>query len=151
MGSLAFRRSLIRAFGGFHAWAYEVSGGRWGGRLQGLPMVLLHLIGRKSGKLRRTPLLYMKAGEDLVIVASFYGSPGHPAWYHNLMANPECDIRMGRRRYRVRARTAKSEEREKLWPLLVDFYPDYAAYQSRTDREIPVVILSPAGGGAKAS
>lgn len=151
MGSLAFRRSLIRAFGDFHAWAYEVSGGRWGGRLQGLPMVLLHLIGRKSGKSRRTPLLYMKAGEDLVIVASFYGSPGHPAWYHNLMANPECDIRVGPRRYRVRARTAKSEEREKLWPQLVDFYPDYAAYQSRTDREIPVVILSPTAGGAKAS
>ncbi len=106
-------------------------------------MVLLHLIGRKSGKPRPTPLLYMKDGEDLVIVASFYGSPGHPAWYHNLMANPECDVREGRRRYRVRARTATPEEREKLWPRLVDLYPGYAVYQSRTDREIPVVILSP--------
>jgi deazaflavin-dependent oxidoreductase (nitroreductase family) len=144
MDSLALRRSLIRAFGSFHAWTYEASAGRWGGgRLLGLPMVLLHLVGRKSGKPRRTPLLYMKVGDELVIVASFYGSPGHPAWYHNLMANPECDIREGRRRYRVRAHTATSEERQKLWPRLVDFYPDYAIYQSRTDREIPVVILSP--------
>ncbi|MHC4505290.1 MAG: nitroreductase family deazaflavin-dependent oxidoreductase [Planctomycetota bacterium] len=143
MDSLAFRRSLIRAFGSFHAWAYEASAGRWGGQLLGLPMVLLHLVGRKSGKPRWTPLLYLKVGEDLVIVASFYGSPSHPAWYHNLMANPECDIRQGQRRYRVRARTATSEERQKLWPRLVAFYPDYAIYQSRTDREIPVVILSP--------
>ena len=143
MDSLAFRRSLIRAFGSFHAWAYEASGGRWGGRLKGLPMLLLHLVGRKSGKPRRIPLLYLKAGEDLVIVASFYGSPGHPAWYHNLMASPECDVREGRRRYRVHARTATPEERETLWPRLVDFYSDYATYQSRTDREIPLVILSP--------
>ena len=143
MDSLAFRRSLIRAFGNFHAWAYEASGGRCGGRLLGLPMVLLHLVGRKTGKPRRTPLLYMKDGEDVVIVASFYGSANHPAWYRNLMVNTECDIRMDRRRYRVRARTATLEEREKLWPRLVDFYPDFAVYQSRTDREIPVVILSP--------
>ncbi len=144
MDSLALRRSLIRAFGNSHAWAYEASGGRWGGRLAGLPMVLLHLVGRKSGKPRRTPLLYMKDGGDVVIVASFYGSASHPAWYHNLMANPECDIRVDRRRYRVRARVATSEERKKLWPRLVDHYPGYAAYQSRTDREIPVAILSPA-------
>jgi deazaflavin-dependent oxidoreductase (nitroreductase family) len=143
MGSLAFRRSLIRAFGKFHAWAYEASGGRWGGRLMGLPMVLLHLVGRKTGKPRRTPLLCLEDGEDVVIVASFYGSAEHPAWFRNLMAAPECDIRVGRRRYRVRARTATQEEREKLWPRLVAFYPDYAVYQSRTDREIPVVILSP--------
>jgi deazaflavin-dependent oxidoreductase (nitroreductase family) len=143
MDSLAFRRSLIRVFGGFHAWVYESSRGRWGGRLLGLPMVLLHLVGWKTGKPRPTPLLYMKDGEDVVIVASFYGSANHPAWYRNLMANTECDIRADRRRYRVRARTATLEEREKLWPRLVDFYPDYAVYQSRTDREIPVVILSP--------
>ena len=143
MSSLAVRRSLIRAFARFHAWAYEASGGRWGGRLMGLPMVLLHLVGRKTGKPRRTPLLYLEDGEDVVIVASFYGSAKHPAWFRNLMAAPECDIRIGRRRYRVRARTATKEEREKLWPRLVDFYPDYAVYQSRTDREIPVVILSP--------
>lgn len=143
MDSFAFRCSLIRAFGHFHGWAYEKSGGRWGGRLLRLPMVLLYLIGRKSGKLRRTPLLYLKDGDDLVIVASFYGSPGHPAWYHNLVANPEFEVREGRRRYRVRARTATAEERQRLWPQLVDFYPDYAVYQSRTNREIPVVILSP--------
>jgi len=143
MDFFAFRCSLIRAFGSFHAWAYEASGGRWGGRLLGLPMVLLHLVGRKTGKPRRTPLLYMKDGEDVVIVASFYGSADHPAWYRNLMVHAEFDIRMDRRRFRVHARTASLEEHEKLWPRLVDFYPDYAVYQSRTDREIPVVILSP--------
>jgi deazaflavin-dependent oxidoreductase (nitroreductase family) len=85
----------------------------------------------------------MKDGEDVVIVASFYGSANHPAWYRNLMVNTECDIRIDRRRYRVCARTATLEERGELWPRLIDFYPDYAVYQSRTDREIPVVILSP--------
>jgi deazaflavin-dependent oxidoreductase (nitroreductase family) len=143
MEPFALRRSLIRAFGDFHAWAYEASGGRWGGRLKGLPMALLHLVGRKSGEPRPTPLLYMRDAEDLVIVASFYGSPRHPAWYHNLVANPECDVRVDRKRYRVRARTATPEERAVLWPRLVDHYPGFAAYQSRTDREIPVVILSP--------
>jgi len=106
-------------------------------------MVLLHLVGRKTGKPRPTPVLYLKDAEDVVIVASFYGSAEHPAWFRNLMAAPECDIRIGRRRYRVRARTATPGERERLWPRLVDFYPDYAVYQSRTDREIPIVILSP--------
>jgi deazaflavin-dependent oxidoreductase (nitroreductase family) len=143
MDTLAFRCSLIRAFGNFHAWAYEATGGRCGGRLMGLPMVLLHVVGRKTGKPRPTPLLYMKDGENVVIVASFYGSANHPAWYRNLMVNTECDIRIDRKRYRVHARTATSEEREKLWPRLTDFYPNYAAYQFRTDRVIPVVILSP--------
>jgi len=143
MDSFAFRLSLIRAFGDFHAWAYEASGGRWGGRLKGLPMALLFLVGRKSGKPRPTPLIYMRDGEDLIIVASFYGSPSHPAWYHNVLANPEFDVRVDRRRYRVRARTATPEEREKLWPRLVVHYPGYAAYQLRTQREIPVLILSP--------
>jgi deazaflavin-dependent oxidoreductase (nitroreductase family) len=106
-------------------------------------MVLLHPMGRKSGEPRRTPVLYMKDGEDLVIVASFYGSASHAAWYPNLMANPECDIRVGRSRYPVRARAATSEEREKLWPRLVDFYPDCAVHPSRADREITVVIPSP--------
>jgi len=142
MDSFAFRRWLIRAFGEFHAWAYEASGGRWGGKLK-YPMALLHLVGRKTGQPRRIPLLYMRDGEDVLVVASFYGSADHPAWYLNLMANPEFDLRVDRRRYRVHAHTATSEEREKLWPRIVDFYPGYAAYQSRTEREIPVVILSP--------
>jgi deazaflavin-dependent oxidoreductase (nitroreductase family) len=147
MDSFALRRGLIRAFGDFHAWVYEASGGRWGGRLKGLPMAVLYLVGRKSGKPRPTPLLYMRDAENLVIVASFYGSPRHPAWYHNLMASPECDVRVDRQRYRVCARTATPEERAELWPRLVDHYPGYAAYQSRTDREIPVVILSPVSPG----
>lgn len=143
MDTFEFRRGLIRAFGDFHAWAYEKTGGRWGGRLKGLPMALLYLIGRKSGALRPTPLLYMKDGEDLVIVASFYGSPKHPAWYYNVLANPAFEVRVDRRRYRVRAREATPAEREKLWPRLVEHYPGYAAYQARTEREIPVLILSP--------
>ena len=144
MENLAFRRRLIRAFGSFHGWAYEASGGRWGGLLQGLPMALLHVVGRKSGQPRPTALLCMHDGEDVVVVASFYGSEKHPAWYRNALANPDFDVRVGRRRYRVHARTASPEEREKLWPRLVEFYPGYAVYQSRTPREIPVVILSPA-------
>ena len=140
-------RRWIRWFARFHAWGYEASGGRWS-RLGGHPMLLLYSVGHKSGELRKTPLLYMADGDEFVIVASFYGSPGHPAWYRNLLAKPECEVRVGRRRFQAQARTADAEERARLWPKLLECYADYASYQERTDREIPVVVLSPAGGAA---
>jgi deazaflavin-dependent oxidoreductase (nitroreductase family) len=109
-----------------------------------MPMLLIHSVGHKSGQPRTTPLLYMAEGDDLVIVASFYGSPGDPAWYRNLQAKPECEVRVGRRRFPAHARTADAAERARLWPKLVAAYSGYADYQARTDREIPVVVLTPA-------
>lgn len=145
LDTISLRREAIRWFGRAHQLAYEASDGRWGAKLNGLPMLLLHSVGRKSGEPRTTPLVYLPHGDEFVIVASFYGSPSHPAWYRNLQARPKCELRAGRRRLRAVARTADPEERARLWPLLLELYPGYAEYQRRTEREIPVVVLSPLG------
>lgn len=109
-----------------------------------LPTLLLITTGRKSGQTRMLPLIYGKAGDAFVIVASKGGAPSHPAWYLNLADHPDCQIRVGRDRSDVRARTSSGEEREKLWPLMTDIYPPYDDYQAIAQgRQIPVVVLDP--------
>lgn len=109
-----------------------------------VPTLLLEHRGRKSGTPYTTPLLYMESGDDLIIVGSQGGMPKHPQWYSNLKAQPETFVRVkGRGAIPVQARVASPAEREELWPRLVDLYADFAKYQAWTDREIPVVILSP--------
>jgi F420H(2)-dependent quinone reductase len=109
-------------------------------------MLLLDHVGAKSGALRTTPLLYIPDpdGEDLLIVASKGGFPKHPAWFHNLRANPVTYAQVGEERRRVRARVATAEERPRLWDLADAVWPGYADYRARTDREIPLVVLEPA-------
>jgi F420H(2)-dependent quinone reductase len=129
-----------------HGHLYRHSRGWVGHRIPGGPRTLmLEHRGRKSGKLRRTPLLYLGDGEDLVIVASKGGSPTHPAWWLNLREMPETTVWLGRERRRVVPREAGGSERNRLWRRLVELWPDYERYQRRTDREIPVVILSRVG------
>ena len=123
---------------------YRRSGGRLGGKLKGAPILLLDHVGRKSGQARTAPLLYLRDGEDIVIVASRGGSDATPAWWLNLQAHPATTVQIGRERRQVLAREASAEEKARLWPRLVEMYGDYEIYQRRTDREIPVVILSPA-------
>ena len=106
-----------------------------------VPTMLLTTTGRKSGEKRPTPLLYQPTGTGFIIVASRGGSNHNPAWFLNLLENPECEIQVGRFGYRARARVLDSEERATYWQWMVRFWPDYANYQSKTDREIPVVIL----------
>jgi deazaflavin-dependent oxidoreductase (nitroreductase family) len=108
-------------------------------------MLLLEHVGAKSGTRRTAPLLYFPDGEDdVVIVASKGGYPKHPAWYHNLMANPDTIVQVGRERRAVHARVANAEERQRLWPRAVKSYHGYADYQARSKgREIPLVILEP--------
>jgi F420H(2)-dependent quinone reductase len=104
--------------------------------------LILHHTGAKSGVRRQSPVIHMPDGESLVIVASLLGSPKNPAWYHNLRAHPddvEVDVRGGRRA--VRARQATREEAAELWPRLVETYPPFKTYVTRTDREFPVMIL----------
>ena len=123
---------------------YRASGGRVGGSFAGgAPVCLATVKGRKTSRLLTVPLLYMRDGDDVVIVASKGGMSKHPLWYLNLQAHPEVELEIGRRRSRYRARTASVEERARLWPKLVEMYADYDLYQSRTKRIIPVVILSP--------
>ena len=139
-------KPLVLAMSAANKWVLRVSGGRLGGRFRrGAPVGLLTTVGRKSGQPRTTPLIYLADGERIVIVASLGGMPKSPLWYGNLVANPEVEFeppRQPKRRYR--ARTATAEEKAAYWPRLCAIYPDYADYQARTDRDIPVVLLDPA-------
>jgi len=131
---------------GLHTALYKASGGRLGHKIPGVPgkMLLLDHVGAKSGTKRTAPLLYFRDGEDLVIVASKGGFPKHPAWFHNLKANPDTTVQVGSHHVPVHARVAKPEERERLWPEAVKSYSGYADYQVRSKgREIPLVILEP--------
>ena len=125
-----------------HMYLYRATHGLIGHRIPGLPpMLLLDHVGAKSGVKRTAPLLYIRDGDDVVIVASKGGFPKHPAWFHNLRANPDTTVQIGSERRAVRTRIATPQERERLWPKAVAAYHDYARYQQRTDREIPLVIL----------
>ncbi len=142
-GSVGF--AAWKRFTGLNNAVYRATGGRLMGSFDGNPVLLLHHVGRRSGEARVTPLLYLADGGDLVIVGSMGGTPKDPAWIHNLRAAPDTEAEVGRERRRVRARIADADERARLWPRLVEHYPAFAAYQARTEREIPVVILSPRG------
>lgn len=131
---------------GLHTALYRATGGRLGHTIPGVPgkMLLLDHKGAKSGTERTSPLLYIRDGEDLVVVASKGGFPKNPAWYYNLMANPDTTVQVASHRLPVHARTADPEERERLWPLCVKAYHGYEDYAARSKgREIPLVILKP--------
>lgn len=126
-----------------NTWLYRRTGGKVGGKMQGAPVLLLTTRGRKTGKPRTTPLIYLEDGPQLALVASKGGWPTDPLWYRNLQVNPAVEVQRGPSVQSMTARTATPDERENLWPRLVKLYPDYADYQSWSDRLIPVVVLSP--------
>jgi deazaflavin-dependent oxidoreductase (nitroreductase family) len=135
---------LLNLAGKANVVAYRASGGRLGGRMGKAPVLLLHHVGRRSGKERVAPLLYLDIGDGrLALVASKGGVDSDPEWFRNLLANPETTVEIGRERRRVRARQATEEEHAQLWPRLVEIYPSYATYQTFTTRKIPVVVLEP--------
>lgn len=134
----------MNLFTGATVKAYRLTGGRVGGKMTGAPVLLLDHVGRKSGKHRTTPLIYLAEGDDLAIVASRGGSDATPAWWLNLQASPATTVQVGRERRDVVARQATPEERARLWPGLTAIYPDYDVYETRTEREIPVIVLAPA-------
>jgi deazaflavin-dependent oxidoreductase (nitroreductase family) len=135
---------LLSRIMGLHTIVYRATHGLVGHRIPGGPsMLLLDHVGAKSGVKRTSPLLYFDDGPNLVIIASKGGHPRQPAWFHNLRANPETTAQVGSERRPVRARVATPEERRRLWPQAVKSYGNYAQYQRRTERQIPVVILEP--------
>ena len=108
-----------------------------------LPTLLLTTRGRRSGEPRSLPLIYGEVGDAYVVIASKGGMPSHPLWYRNLEAEPECDVQVGARKLRARARVVEGDERERLWRQMVGVYPPYTDYQKATERTIPVVVLDP--------
>lgn len=134
--------------GKIHVAVYRLSRGRLAGHLPGLagaPILLLHHTGARTGRRRSSPVLYLQDGEITAIAASHAGQRTHPAWFHNLRANPDTTIRIGAETRRVRARVAGSEEHERLWPKFVAFCPDYEFWRGlAAPRQIPILILEPA-------
>ena len=122
--------------------AYRVTRGRRG-LSPPASVLLLTTTGRKSGQPRQVPVLYLRDGGNYWVMGSSYGSARHPAWSGNLLAHPEATVQIGRRRERVRARVASDEEREALWPRLLELYPAWEAYASWTDRSFRLFCLEP--------
>ena len=136
-------RLALKLGSGAHAGVYRATGGKLFGRMGKSPILLLNTVGRKSGKKRTSPLLYVMDGENFVIIASKGGAPTHPAWYLNLRNDPEATVEIGGREVRVRAEEVDSEAKARLWRKMVEMYPTYDDYQKKTEREIPLLILHP--------
>ncbi len=135
----------MRALFWFHTKVYRLTGGRILGKIGDAPVLLLTTTGRKSGKPRIRPLLYLADGAAYIVIASNSGSLTHPAWYRNLRSNPSATIRLGRCSLAVTAEASTGEERARLWAKALEMYPSYDTYQKRTAREIPVIVLKPVG------
>ena len=123
---------------------YESTGGAEGGTLQGKPVVILTTRGRHSGKVRKTPLMRVEDDGAYAVIASMGGAAKHPVWYLNLVASPSVTLQDGANVYELEAREASGDERQRWLTVAVEAWPAYAEYQTKTDREIPVVVLDPA-------
>jgi deazaflavin-dependent oxidoreductase (nitroreductase family) len=124
-----------------HVRGYVESDGRSGHRWAGVNTLLLTTRGRRSGKLRRTALIYGKDGDRYLVVGSKGGAKKHPSWYLNLVRHPDVEVQVGADKFPARARTATVEEKPRLWKLMTSIWPEYDRYQARSARDIPVVIL----------
>jgi deazaflavin-dependent oxidoreductase (nitroreductase family) len=122
---------------------YESSGGTEGTTLRGMPVVVLTTVGAKSGKIRKTPLMRVEHDGQYAVVASLGGAPKHPVWYYNVVANPDVELQDGPTKQDMTATEVTGEDKKTWWARAVAAYPDYADYQKKTNREIPVFVLTP--------
>jgi deazaflavin-dependent oxidoreductase (nitroreductase family) len=120
---------------------YESSGGTEGLTLRGVPCVILTTVGARTGKLRKAALMRVEHDGAYAVVASMGGAPTHPVWYHNVVANPQVELQDGPQKWDMVAREVTGDEKELWWERAVEVWPDYADYQRRTDRQIPVIVL----------
>lgn len=141
MAQTKMNKTGAKIFTGLHGLVYRISNGKVGGKMAGGAIIVLGTTGRKSGKKRERPLIAGDHPDGWVVVASFSGHDEHPAWYHNLMSNPDATVQLGSDVHSVRARVSEGDEREKLWDEMASIYSDYDEYQAVTDREIPVLVL----------
>jgi deazaflavin-dependent oxidoreductase (nitroreductase family) len=132
---------LGRLFIAGHVRLYRMSRGKIGGKIVGLPVALVTTTGKKTGKERTVPVASFEDNGDVLVIASFGGSPQHPAWFNNMVAKPEVTVQVGGRVYPARAAVVTGSERERLWKMVVDRAPNFGEYQKKTTREIPVVRL----------
>ena len=123
---------------------YEASGGERANTMRGVPVVILTSVGARSGKIRKTPLMRVERDGHYAVVASLGGAAQNPLWYHNLKADPRVELQDGPARRDMVAREVAGDEKAEWWRRAVQVWPDYEAYQARTDREIPVFVLDPA-------
>jgi deazaflavin-dependent oxidoreductase (nitroreductase family) len=135
MSMADFNRQVISEF--------RENGGKVGGMFEGRPMILVHNVGAKTGESRITPLVYLPDGERYVIFASKGGAPENPGWYYNLKANPQTTVEVGEASLEVTAQEVTGEERERLFSAQAAIQPVFAEYQAKTERQIPVVVLTP--------
>jgi|SRR3990172_2239772 len=134
---------FIRVFMGIHVFLYRLTGGKFAGKVQGLRVLLLTGTGRKTGKLRTTPLGHFEHDGGYVIIGSNTGSDTHPAWFLNLQSNLHATIEVGDKRLEVSAEVVGPDKRNQLWARLIELAPGYADYAKKTSREIPIVLLRP--------
>lgn len=126
-----------------HADRYMASGGTEGADMKGKPVILLTTVGAKTGKIRKTPLMRVEHHGEYAVVASLGGAPKHPVWYFNIKANPRVELQDGAQTHDYAAREVFGDEKATWWERAVEAWPDYADYQRKTDREIPVFVLTP--------
>jgi deazaflavin-dependent oxidoreductase (nitroreductase family) len=146
MSAPDYQQPDLTLLGEEHVRRYQETDGEVGYLWNGVPTLLLTTTGRKSGLPRTTPLIFSRDGNDYIVVASKGGAPSHPNWYVNLTAKAEAKIQVRGQHLLVEARTAAEDEKPRLWSIVAAQWPNYDAYQTRTEREIPVVILSPVAG-----
>ena len=120
---------------------FRANDGKVGGNFEGAPLLLLHTKGAKTGKDRVHPIMYLPAGDRYAVFASYAGAPKNPAWFNNLVANPDVTVEMGRETFQARATVAERAERDRLYRQQAELYPGFAEYEEKTDRVIPVVLL----------
>jgi len=142
---LRLMKPAIKCFTRFHIFLYKWFGGQLFNRIGGGEICIVKMKGAKSGQFREFPLMYVPYHDGIVLVASLGGAPRHPVWYYNLIANPEIEVTVRDKVLHLVARLASAEEKEQVWPLCCETYPDFELYQRRTDRDIPVFICEPAG------
>jgi deazaflavin-dependent oxidoreductase (nitroreductase family) len=135
---------MFKVATGIHRTVYDLSNGKLAGKTMGMPVLKLTTVGRKSGDRRTTMLTApLVEGDDLILIASFGGDDRNPAWYLNLVAEPDVEVEIEGSKRLMRARVADGDERTRLWDAVTAAHDNYAGYQRKTDRQIPVVVLSP--------
>jgi deazaflavin-dependent oxidoreductase (nitroreductase family) len=143
MSEPGYQQPDLNLVGAEHIRRYQETDGEVGYIWNGVTTLLLTTTGKRSGQPRTSALIFGRDGDDYLIVASQGGAPTHPNWYHNLQANPEAEIQVRSERIPGVARTAGPEEKPRRWKIMTNAWPNYDVYQTRTDREIPLVVLTP--------